>query len=177
MKWIQVLNSFKIWLNGNEVTLEWSWIKVDLAHHRFKIPYTDMKTKIKRFLHTKSQQPWKNNIRNKLFLIKLTLGRQKLALGKSRKEQVTLSRLRSGLLWPMHNRDKVTCSFLDFPSYSNKNTSIYNMSNTQYLWNEEFSFIGKYFFNVNNMKDLFENANTDEIAFWEKQNYTKNYKC
>ena len=63
------------------------------ALDKFKIPYTNLKPEINRFIHTKWQKNWNNNIHNKLFLIKPTLGDWRPALRKSRKRQVTISQL------------------------------------------------------------------------------------
>ena len=69
---------------------------LDLTPDKSRIPYTDLKPTINKFLHTKWQQQWSNNINNKLFQIHPTLGEWRLALRKSRREQVVISRLRIG---------------------------------------------------------------------------------
>ena len=60
------------------------------------IPYTDLKLTISKFLHTKWQQQWNNNIHNKLYQIQPTLGEWRPAFRKSLREQVIISRLRIG---------------------------------------------------------------------------------
>ena len=69
---------------------------LDLTPDKSRIPYTDMKPTINKFLHTKWQQQWSNNIHNKLFQIQPTLGEWRPASRKSRREQVVISRLRIG---------------------------------------------------------------------------------
>ena len=48
-----------------------------MVHDKVKIPNTDLKSKIKKYFDTKWQQYSHNNIYNKQFLIKATLGGQK----------------------------------------------------------------------------------------------------
>ena len=69
---------------------------LDLSPDNISIPYTDLKPQINKFFLTKWQQRWNNNINNKLFQIKPTLGEWRPAFRKSRKEQVIISRLRIG---------------------------------------------------------------------------------
>ena len=42
-------------------------LALDLTPDKSRIPYTDLKPIINKFLHTKWQQQWSNNIHNKLF--------------------------------------------------------------------------------------------------------------
>ena len=67
---------------------------LDLTPDKSTIPYTDLKPTINKFLHTKWQQQWSNNIHNKLFQIQPTLGEWRPASRRSRREQVVISRLR-----------------------------------------------------------------------------------
>ena len=69
---------------------------LDLTPDKSRIPYTDLKPTINKFLHTKWQQQWSNNIRNKLFQIQPTFGEWTPASKKPRSEQVVISRLRIG---------------------------------------------------------------------------------
>ena len=50
------------------------WLGIELTPEKFRIPYTDLKPKITKFLPTKWQQRWNNNTLNKLFQIQPTLG-------------------------------------------------------------------------------------------------------
>ena len=81
-------------VRGNERTDSAAKSALDLTPDKFRIPYTDLKPTINKFLHTKWQQQWSNNIHNKLFQIQPTLGEWRSASGKSRREQVVISRLR-----------------------------------------------------------------------------------
>ena len=123
---------------------------------KFKIPYTDLKSKIDKFLHAKWQQRRNNNIHNKLYQTKPTLEEWKSDFRKSKRDQVTLYRLRSG-----HTRLTLLSS--------NKNNNQCLICQTTYAvkhifieW-RAFFLIRKWFFNVNSLSDLFENVNMDDI--------------
>ena len=64
---------------------------LNLMPDKSRILYTDLKPTINKFLHTKWQQQWSNNIHNKLFQIQTTLGEWRPASRKSRREQVVIS--------------------------------------------------------------------------------------
>ena len=55
----------QIKVRGNERTDSVAKSALDLAPDKFDISYTDLKPKIRRFLHRKWQQCWNNNILNK----------------------------------------------------------------------------------------------------------------
>ena len=80
-----------IGVNGNERADLATKLALDLSPDNISIPYTDLKPTISKFLQTKWQQQWNNNIHNKLFQIKTTLGEWRPALRKSRREQVIIS--------------------------------------------------------------------------------------
>ena len=93
-----------IGVRGNERADSAAKSALDLTLDKSRIPYTDLKPTINKFLHTKWQQQWSNNIHNKLFQIQPTLGEWRLVSRKSR-EQVVISRLRIG-------RTRLTHSFI-----------------------------------------------------------------
>ena len=72
---------------------------LDLTPNKYKIPYTDLKPQINKFLHAKLQQCWNNNIHNKLFQIQPNLGEWRAAFRKSRREKLIISRLHIGHTW------------------------------------------------------------------------------
>ena len=82
-----------IGVRGNERADSAAKLALDLTPDKSRIPHTDLKPTINKFLHTKWQQQWSNNIHNKLFQIQPTLGEWRPALRKSRREQVVISRL------------------------------------------------------------------------------------
>ena len=105
-----------------------------LTSQKFRIPYTDLRPKINKFFFTKWQEIWNNNIHNKLFQIKPSLGEWRPAFRKSR-ERVTISRLCIG-------QRRLTHSFIIFTNPSTQvgydTRSIFKRSLTGL--NSEFSF-------------------------------------
>ena len=73
-----------IGVRGNERADSAAKSALDLTPDKSRIPYTDLEPTINKFLHTKWQKEWSNNIHNKLFQIQPTLG-------KSRRKQVVIS--------------------------------------------------------------------------------------
>ena len=80
-------------VRGNERADLAAKLALDLTPDKSRIPYTDLKSTINKFLHTKWQQQWSNNIHNKLFQIHPTLGEWRPASRKSKREQVVISQL------------------------------------------------------------------------------------
>ena len=91
---------------------------LDLASGKFKIPSTDLKSKINRFLHTKWQQRLNYNIHNKFFLIKSTLNGGIHSEDSERNKSL------------YHNYALVTQD-LDIPLNSNKNNLIIYKGNSK----------------------------------------------
>ena len=85
-----------IGVRGNERADSAAKLALDLTPNKSRFPYTHLKPTINKFLHTKWQQQWSNNILNKLFQIQPTFGEWKPASRKSRREQIVISRLRIG---------------------------------------------------------------------------------
>ena len=131
---------------------------LDLIPDKFKIPYTYLKPKINRFLHTKWQQHWNNNIHNKLFLIKPTLGGWRPTLRKSRKEQVIVSRLCIG-------HTKLTHSYILKQEQQPQCETCQTPLTVKHLFMEcrFFARIRNRYFKAYNMKDLFENIIIEDI--------------
>ena len=80
----------------NESTDSTARSALGLTPYKFKIPYTDLKPKINEFVHTKWQKCWNNNIYNKLFQLKPTLGEWRPAFRISRRERVIIFQLHIG---------------------------------------------------------------------------------
>ena len=129
------------------------------------IPYTDLKPKMNNFLHKKWQQRWNRNTSNKLFHVKPFLGEWRPAFRKSRKEQVTITRLRNG-----HSR--LTNSFIlkqeQQPQYSTCQTPC--IIKHVLLECKVFNDSRKRYFHANTMKDLFENVHMDNVLSFLKEN-------
>ena len=131
---------------------------LDLTPDKSRIPYTDLKPTINKFLHRKWQQQWSNDIHNKLFQIHPTLGELRPASRKSRREQVVISRLRIG-----HTR--LTHSFILKQEPQPQCLTCQTTCTVKHILIEcrTFAVIRKRFFKVNNLTDLFENVKIDDI--------------
>ena len=77
--------SSHIGVRGNERANLAAKSALYLTPDNFRIPYTDLKPKINKFLHAKWQQHWNDNIHNKVFQILHTLGEWRPAFRKSRR--------------------------------------------------------------------------------------------
>ena len=137
---------------GNERDDSAAISALDLIPDKFQISYTYLKPKINRFLNTTWQQHWNNNIYNKLFSIKPTLGGWRQTLRKSRKEQVIVFRLRIG-----HTR--LTHSYTLKQEQQPQCGTCQTPLTVKHLFMEcrFFAHIRNRYFKANNMKDLFEN--------------------
>ena len=129
-----------------------------LTPDKFRIPYTDLKPTINKFLHTKWQQQWSNNIHNKPFQIQPTFGEWRPASRKSKREQVVISRLRIG-----HTR--LTHSFILKQEPQPQCLTCQTTCTVKYILIEcrAFAVIRKRFFKENNLTDLFENVKINDI--------------
>ena len=129
-----------------------------------------LKPRINKFLHTKWQQQWSNNIHYKLFQIQPTLGEWRPASRKSWREQVVISRLRIG-----HTR--LTHSFILKQEPQPLCLTCQTTCTVKHILIKyrTFAVIRKRFFTINNLTDLFENVKIDYILsfFWETELYQK----
>ena len=140
-------------MRGNEREDSAAKSTLDLTPDKFRIPYTDLKPTINKFLHTKWQQQWSNNIHNKLFQIQPTLGEWRPASRKSRREQDVISQLRIG-----HTR--LTHSFI-LKQEPQPQCLTRQLCTVKHILIEcrTFALMRKRFFKVNNLTDLFERQN------------------
>ena len=143
---------------GNERADSAAKSALDLTPNKSRIPYTDLKPTINKFLHTKWQQQWSNNIHNKLFQIQSTLWEWRPALRKSRREHVVISRLRIG-----HTR--LTHSFILKQEPQPQCLTCQTTCTVKHILIEyrTFTVIRKRFFKVNSLIDLFENVKIDDV--------------
>ena len=130
----------------------------DLTPDKSRIAYTDLKPTINKFLHTKWQRQWSNNIHNKLFQIQLTLGEWRTTSRKSRRKQVVISPLRIG-----HTR--LTRSFILKQEPQPQCSTCQTTCTVKHILIEcrAFAVIRKRFFKVNSLTDLFGNVKVDDI--------------
>ena len=152
---VNVLSTGKCFLHQS---LTQQNVQIVLPPDKSRIQYTDLKPTINKFLHTKWQQQWSNNIHNKLFQIQPTLGEWRPALRKSRREQVFISWLRI-----CHTR--LTHSFILKQEQQPQCSTCQTTYTIKHILIEcrTFPVIRKRFFKVNNLTDLFENVKIDDI--------------
>ena len=131
---------------------------LDLTPNKSRIPYTDLKPTINKFLHTKWQQQWSNKIHNKLFQIQPTLGEWRPASRKSRRKQVVISRLRI-------DHKRLTHSFILKQEPQPQCLTCQTTCTVKHILIEcrAFAVIRKQFFKVNSLTVLFENIKIDDI--------------
>ena len=145
-------------VRGNERADSAAKSALDLTPDKSRISFTDLKPTINKFLHTKWQQQWSNNIHNKLFQIQPTLGEWRSPSRKSRRKQVVISRLRIGYT-------RLTHSFILKQEPQPQCLTCQTTCTVKHILIEcrTFAVIRKRFFKVNNLTDLFENVKIDDI--------------
>ena len=158
-----------IGVSGNERADLAAKSALDLSPDNISIP--DLKPQINKFFFTKWQQCWNNNISNKLFQIKPTLGEWKPAFRKSRKEQVIISRLWIGYTSLTHSfilkqGQPPQCLTCQTP-YTIKHGLVECGA---------LAIPREWHFKTDNMREMFENVHMDDVISlslsWEMQDYT-----
>ena len=126
--------------------------------NKSRIPYTDLQPTINKFLLTKWQQRWNNNIHNKLLQIQLTLGEWRPALRKSRRQQVIIS-------WLYIGHTRLIHSFILKQEQQLQCLTCQMHCTIKHILIEcrDFNVIKKWLFKVNSLIDLFENVKMDEV--------------
>ena len=160
-----------IGVRGNERADSAAKLVLDLTPDKSRIPYTDLKPTINKFLHKKWQQRWSNNIHNKLSQIQPTLGEWSPALKKSRREQVVISQLCIG-----HTR--LTHSFKLKQESQTQCLTCQTTCSVKHILIacRPFAVIRKQFFKVNSLTDLFENIKiNDVLSFLRETGLYKKY--
>ena len=128
---------------------------------KFRIPYTDLKPIINKFLHTKWQQQWRNNIHKKFFQIQLTLGEWRPAFRKSKREQV--------ISWLCIGHTRLTHSFILKQEQQPQCLTCQTPCTIRHLREcTAFALIRNWCVKVNSLINLFENV-------LERQACTKKY--
>ena len=147
-----------IGVRGNERADSTAKLALDLTPDKSRIPYTDLKPTIDKFLHTNWQQRWINNIHNKLFQIQPNLGEWRPALRKSRREHVVISRLRT-----RHTR--LTHSFILKQEPQPQCLASQTTCTVKHILIgcRTFAVIRKRFFKVNSLTDRIENVKIDDV--------------
>ena len=94
-----------IGIQGNEMVDKQAKTSLSLEPTSFKIPFSNFKPSINKYILDQWQTSWNNNIGNKLLEIKPTIGEHQSVFRNIRKEEVVLTRIHLG-----HTR--VTHSYL-----------------------------------------------------------------
>ena len=94
-----------IGIQGNEMVDRQTKLSLSLEPTSFKIPFSNFKPSINKYILDQWQTSWNNSIGNKLLEIKPTIGEHQSVVRNIRKEEVALARLHLG-----HTR--VTRSYL-----------------------------------------------------------------
>ena len=166
MCWYDIkINKFNTGISGNDQADKAARSTRNLTtEKKFKIPHTDFKMKINKYIRQQRQQHWNNNENNKLFEIKPSLGEWKRSFKKKkRKEEVTLSRV-----WIDHT--SITHSYL----LEGKQQPMCYACQTKYTMKHilieytDLAHIRKTFYNANNMKELFQNTEINNVISFLK---------
>ena len=129
-----------------------------------QVPYTDLKPHINSFIANKWQERWSSCPDNKLFKIKPNLGACPSGFRNSRKEEVVLSRLRIGHTYFTHSyilrqEDPPECTACQ-EIYSVRHVLIDCI---------DLGLIRPRFYNVPDMKTLFDTISVDRILSFVKE--------
>ena len=85
-----------IGIQGNEMVDKHAKTSLSLEPTSFKIPFSNLKPFINKYILDQWQTSWNNSIGNKLLEIKPTIGEHQSVVRNIRKEEVVLARLRLG---------------------------------------------------------------------------------
>ena len=129
-----------------------------------KIPYTDLKPLINKFIIKKWQKSWDDQIQNKLHHIQDTIGEWPARYRRNRKEEVIISRLCIGHTHITHSHllkgeDSPVCLTCKVP-----------LTVKHILINcDRFRRIRPKHYQTNNLKNLFKNSKPEEILSFLKE--------
>ena len=129
----------------------------------FKLPYTDLKYKIKQIMRKRWQQLWDENTQNKLYQIEPLLKERKREAINTRREETILSRLRIGHTRLMHDFILKEESPPKYPCRNHYAIGHILIECTN------LSQIRKKFYKINSMKELFGKINPKNIIEFLKR--------
>ena len=96
-----------IGIQGNEMVDKQAKISLSLEPTSFKIPFSNFKPSINKYILEEWQTSWNNSIGNKLLDIKPTIGEYQSVVRNIRREKIVLARLRLGHTRVTHTYYKV----------------------------------------------------------------------
>ena len=157
--WIQS----HIGIQGNEKADKAAKKALQIDMCKSKIPYTDLKPTIKKFISDKWQKSWDNQTQNKLHEIQEAIGEWPTGYRSIRREEVILARLRIGHTHITHSHllkgeDTPVC-----PSCKVQLTTkhILNCNNLKHIRTK--------YYQARNLRDIFKNTNPENIFNFLKE--------
>ncbi len=129
-----------------------------------KIPYTDLKPLINKFIFKKWQKSWDDQTQNKLHHIQDTIGEWPAGYRRNRKEEVIIPRLHIGHTHITHSHllkgeDSPVCLTCKVP------LTVKHI----FINCDRFRQICPKYYQTNNLKDLFKNSKPEEILSFLKE--------
>ena len=159
-----VLCWIPIGIQGNEMVDKQAKTSLSLEPTSFKIPFSNFKPSINKYILEEWQTSWNNSIGNKLLDIKPTIGEYQSVVRNIRREEVVLARLRLG-----HTR--VTHSYLLQGEEHPQCVGCDAPFTVRHFLLEcgDFAQVRNNCFHVNNMKELFQDIHIDSIMTFLRQ--------
>ena len=153
-----------IGIQGNEMVDKQAKTSLSLEPTSFKIPFSNFKPSINKYILEECQTSWNNSIGNKLLDIKPTIGEYQSVVRNIRREEVVLARLRLGHTRVTHSHllqgeEQPQCVGCDAP-----------FTVRHFLLEcGDFAQVRNNCFHVNNMKELFQDIHIDSIMTFLRQ--------
>ena len=153
-----------IGIQGNEMVDKQAKTSLSLEPTSFKIPFSNFKPSINKYILQEWQTSWNNSIGNKLLDIKPTIGEYQSVVRNIRREEVVLARLRLG-----HTR--VTHSYLLQGEEPPQCVGCDAPFTVRHFLLEcgDFAQVRNNCFHVDNMKELFQDIHIDSIMTFLRQ--------
>ena len=153
-----------IGIQGNEMVDKQAKASLSLEPTSFKIPFSNFKPSINKYILEEWQTSWNNSIGNKLLDIKPTIGEYQSVVRNIRREEAVLARLRLG-----HTR--VTHSYLLQGEEHPQCVGCDAPFTVRHFLLEcgDFAQVRNNCFHVDNMKELFQDIQIDSIMTFLRQ--------
>ena len=153
-----------IGIQGNEMVDKQAKTSLSLEPTSFKIPFSNFKPSINKYILEEWQTSWNNRIGNKLLDIKPTIGEYQSVVRNIRREEVVLARLRLGHTRVTHSyflqgEEHPQCDGCDAP-FTVRHFLLECCDFTQVRNN---------CFHVDNMNELFQDIHIDSIMTFLRQ--------
>ena len=151
-------------IQGNEMVDKQAKTSLSLEPTSFKIPFSNFKPSVNKYILEQWQTSWNNSIGNKLLDIKPTIGEYQSVVRNIRKEEVVLARFRL-----VHTR--VTHSYLLQGEEQPQCVGCDAPFTVRHFLLEygDFTQVRNNCFHVDNMKELFQDIHIDSIMTFLRQ--------